>query len=86
MPNIKSAIKRVKVSRTKRAHNRYIKAGVKSQMKKLDAAVASGDQKAIDAQAIATVSTIDKAAQKGVFHKNKANRAKAQIAKRAAKA
>ncbi len=84
MPNIQSAKKRVKVAAKKRLQNRYTKAGIKSNTKKFEAVLAAGDQAAVAAQAVVLTSTVDKAATKGAIHKNKANRMKAQIAKKAA--
>ena len=83
MPNIKSAKKRVKVAAKKRLLNRTVKAGVKSHSKKFEAVIASQDKTAIITESRVLTSTIDKASAKGVMHKNKANRLKARIAKRA---
>ncbi len=84
MPNIKSAKKRVKVSEKKNLRNRMVKSGVRTSLKKLDAAMAEPANAA--AQLSATVSTIDKAVTKGVMHKNAANRKKSRLAKRLVKA
>ncbi len=80
MPNIKSAIKRVKVSEKKNLQNRMVKSGVKTSVKKFEAALAEGVAPA-NAQLSATTSAIDKAAAKGVISKNAANRKKARLAK-----
>ena len=85
MPNIKSAIKRVKVSKKKNLRNRMVKSGVKTAVKKYQAALAEGTAPA-GAQLSATTSAIDKAVSKGVMHKNTANRKKARLAKALAKA
>lgn len=77
-------MKRVKVTRAKHQQNAVIKSGIKAATKKLEKAVASGDKAAVEAQSVQMISTVDKAASKGIMHKNKANRKKAQIAKRAA--
>ncbi len=81
MPNIKSAKKRVKVIATKTMRNKMIKSALKTDLKKFDAAVVAG---ADDKQQLYTkaVSAVDKAAIKGIMHKNKANRTKAQLAKK----
>ena len=80
MPQIKSAIKRVKVTKTKTEQNRSDKNAMRTIVKKFEAAAAAGSA---DAQALnATFSAIDKAATKGVIHKNAANRKKARMAKR----
>lgn len=77
MPNIKSAEKRVLVNKRNQLRNRSIKTGLKNSMKKYAAAE---DKSALLPKA---TSTVDRAASKGVIHKNKANRMKAQIAKAA---
>ena len=79
MPNIKSAIKRVKVSEKKNLQNRMVKTGLKTSVKKFDAALAE-DAANAGAQLSATTSAIDKAAAKGVISKNAANRKKARLA------
>ena len=84
MPNIKSAKKRVKVTEKKNLRNRMIKSAMRTSVKKFEAAAAAGSA---DAAILAvTSSAIDKAATKGVIHKNAANRKKARLAKRLNKA
>ena len=84
MPNIKSAIKRVKVTEKKNLRNRMIKSAMRTSVKKFDAAAAAGTADA--ALLSATSGAVDRAAAKGVIHKNAANRKKARLAKRLAKA
>ena len=84
MPNIKSAIKRVEVTKRKNLRNRMIKSAMKTSLKKFDAAVATGN--ANQALLSATSSAIDRAAAKGVIHRNAANRKKSRTAKRMNKA
>ncbi len=81
MPNIKSAKKRVKVIAKKTLQNKMIKSALKTDLKKFDAAAA---ENSADAQELYknAVSAVDKAALKGTIHKNKANRTKAQLAKK----
>ena len=75
MPNIKSAIKRVKVTEKKNLRNRMIKSAMKTQIKKFETAVSANEA---DAKLLsATQGAVDKAAAKGVIHKNAANRKKA---------
>ena len=85
MPNIKSAKKRVKVSEKKNLRNRMVKSGMRTAVKKFVVAVGA-DPKTANAQLTATTSAIDKAAAKGVIHKNAANRKKARLAKQLSKA
>ena len=84
MPQIKSAIKRVKVTKVKTDNNRSAKTAMRTVVKKFENGVAEG--KADVAMLNVTASAIDKAASKGVIHKNAANRKKARLSKRLAKA
>lgn len=74
MANIKSAKKRIKVAATKTLRNKSIKSRIKTEVKKFDAAVVAGDKAAAEAQLKTTISEIDKAQTKGVFHKKTASR------------
>jgi len=85
LPNIKSAIKRVKVGEKKNLRNRMIKTGVKTAVKKYKMSL-SQSAEAASAQLRVTTSAIDKASVKGIIHKNAANRKKARLAKLLAKA
>ena len=80
MPNIQSAIKRVKVSEKKNLRNRIVKTKVKTAIKKFDAELSANPANA-GAQYSVTTSDIDKATAKGIIHKNTANRKKARLAK-----
>ena len=84
MPNIQSAIKRVKVNEKKNLRNRIVKSKVKTAIKKFDAELAA-DTANVGAQYSVTASAIDKAVAKGVLHKNAANRKKARLAKKMTK-
>lgn len=79
MPNIKSAKKRVLVSKMQNEKNRAAKSALKTQLKKFDAALEVGGEAAQEAFK-ATVKAIDKAATQGILHKNTAARKKSQIA------
>ena len=74
MANIKSAKKRVLVNQTKALRNKMIKSAVKTAVKKVDAAVAANDKELAKAELLNATSVIDKAATKGVYHKNTASR------------
>ncbi len=75
MPNIKSAKKRVLVSRVNQARNKSAKTALKTVIKKVDANTNAETVKA-------AVSAVDKAAVKGLIHKNAAARKKSQLAKK----
>ncbi|MCM1038109.1 MAG: 30S ribosomal protein S20 [Roseburia sp.] len=80
MANIKSAKKRILVNRTKAERNKAIKSGVKTAVKKVNAAIAENDKEAAKAALLSATATIDKAASKGVFHKNTASRKVSRLA------
>ncbi|MBE5781037.1 MAG: 30S ribosomal protein S20 [Clostridiales bacterium] len=81
MPNIKSAKKRVLVSDKKNMHNRIIKSRMKSSIKKFEAALEAGNKEEAVLSYREAVSMVDKAASKGVIHKNASDRKKAQLTK-----
>ncbi|EOS76205.1 MAG: 30S ribosomal protein S20 [Lachnospiraceae bacterium] len=80
MANIKSAKKRILVNRTKAERNKAIKSGVKTSVKKVLAAIEANDKAAASQALIAATATIDKAAGKGVYHKNTASRKISRLA------
>lgn len=86
MANIKSAIKRARITSKKNLRNRMVASSVKTALKRFDSAVADGDKETAQAIFASVVSKVDKAAAKGVLHKNAANRRKAQLAIKLAKA
>ena len=72
MANIKSSAKRDLKSKELRAKNRADKTKLKTMVKKFDAAVAEGNKEnAVNAYKVA-VNTVDRAAAKGLLHKNNA--------------
>ena len=81
MANIKSAKKRILVNETKAARNKAIRSKVKTAIKKVDAAVAAGDKAAAQAALLAATTEIDKAATKGVYHKNNSASKVSRLAK-----
>ena len=70
MANIKSAKKRIKVIETKTLRNKMIKSKSKTLTKKVLAAVAAGDKALAESTFKEAASYLDKAAAKGVYHKN----------------
>ncbi|MCR5797955.1 MAG: 30S ribosomal protein S20 [Eubacterium sp.] len=74
LANIKSAKKRILVSQKKTAINKSIRSKVKTSIKKVEAAVAAKDKAAAEEALKVAIKDIDKAAQKGVYHKNNAAR------------
>ena len=83
MPNIKSAKKRVKVIQSKTAVNRTLKSSLKTSIKKARIVIAQGDP-ASAGEALRTAQRdIDRAASKGIIHKNTAARRKSRLAAKA---
>ena len=72
MPNIKSAKKRVKVTKAKNLQNQMAKSALKTVLKKIDAAVAAGDKSAAEDAYKDAVKAVDQAAAKHLLHKNNA--------------
>lgn len=79
MPNIKSAKKRVLVTRVKNAQNQMVKSALKTVLKKFDAAVASGNKQEAEAAYKVAVKAIDRAAGKHIMHKNNAAHKKSAL-------
>jgi small subunit ribosomal protein S20 len=79
MPNNPSAAKRMRQEQKRRLHNRMVKSIVKTNITKARQAIASG----VDAEMAvrAAVSELDRAAKKGVIHRNNAARRKSRLMK-----
>lgn len=74
MANIKSAKKRILVSQKRADRNKSIRSKVKTAIKKVEAAIEANDKAAATDALRVAVSEIDKATQKGIYHKNNAAR------------
>ncbi len=81
MPNIKSAERRMRVEAKANLRNRMVKSELKTVAKKFKAAIDSSDKEAATALYKEYTGALDKAALKGVLHKNNVDRKKAQISK-----
>ena len=82
MANIKSASKRVLLTQKATAKNKAAKSLMKTNIKKFDAAVAGGDRSQAESAYKAAVKTVDRAATKGLIHKNKAARRKSSLTRK----
>lgn len=80
MPNIKSAKKRVELTKAANARNKAEKSALKTAVKKFEAAVASGNHEQADAAFKVAVKTVDQGVKKGLLHKNNAARKKSSMA------
>ena len=79
MPNNASAAKRMRQEEKRRLHNRMVKSIVKTNVTKARQAIASGVES--EAAVRAAVSELDRAAKKGVIHRNNAARRKSRLMK-----
>lgn len=79
MPNIKSAEKRVLVAKVRSARNKADKSALKTVLKKFDTAVSEGNRTEAESAYKVAVKTVDKAAAKGLIHKNNAAHKKSSL-------
>jgi small subunit ribosomal protein S20 len=82
MPNHKSAEKRVRQNEKRRDNNRSNRGKLRTSIKKLRTALTTADANSVQELLPATISTIDKAVQKGVLHRNAAARYKSRLTTR----
>jgi small subunit ribosomal protein S20 len=79
MPNHKSAEKRMRQNEKRRDVNRSNRGRLRTSIKKLRTALTTGDAANVQELLPSTISTIDKAVQKGVLHRNAAARYKSRL-------
>ncbi len=79
MPNIKSSKKDVISSKIAYEKNKANKSALKTDLKKFDAALVSGDKAVAEAAYLQAVKAVDKAVNKGLLHKNNAARKKSSM-------
>ncbi len=81
MANIKSQKKRILTAEKARVRNRAVRSELKTYVKKVRTAVELGDKEAAQAAANQACRKLDKAATKGIIHKNQAAQRKSGVAK-----
>lgn len=81
MPNNASAEKRMRQEQKRRLHNRMVKSVVKTNVTKARQAITAGAATDAEAAVRAAVSELDRAAKKGVIHRNNAARRKSRLMK-----
>ena len=86
MANTQSAIKRIRSAERRRRINQIHRSRARTYVKKTRQLLASGEYEAAEAMANEAASALDKAAQKGVIHKNKAARSKSRLVKELSRA
>ncbi len=82
MPNIKSAVKRVEVTRMRTLRNARIKSALKTTIRRFEEAIKLANPEEAGIKLRNAVVAIDKAVTKGVIHKNAASRKKSRLSKR----
>ncbi|MBK8460509.1 MAG: 30S ribosomal protein S20 [Micropruina sp.] len=84
MANIKSQMKRIKTNEKARQRNKAVKSALRTQIRKFREALVEGDPAKTQELARAATRALDKAASKGVIHRNQAANRKSAIAGKAA--
>ena len=79
MANSPQAKKRARQSEKRRTHNASLRSVVRTMIKKVNTAISSGDAAAAKAAYDSAVPVIDRMADKGIIHKNKASRHKSRL-------
>ncbi|MGW8249290.1 MAG: 30S ribosomal protein S20 [Anaerolineales bacterium] len=82
MANIKSAIKRNKQNEKRRLRNRFFKGRARSFVKQARQAIAEEELEEARRATLMAISALDKAAEKGVLHKNNVARRKSRLMRR----
>jgi small subunit ribosomal protein S20 len=82
--NIKSQIKRILTNKKSQDRNKAVKSEVKTAVRAARAAIVAGDKDKAAAALTVAAKKLDKAASKGVIHKNQAANRKSAIAKQVA--
>ena len=84
MANTRSAIKRMRQNPKRRLRNRYFTSQARTFVKKARQALEGETVAAARAATLEAISALDKAAEKGVLHKNNAARRKGRLMRRLA--
>ena len=86
MANTQSAIKRIRRSERRRVINQVHRSKARTYVKRTRMLIAAGQIEEAEAAALEAVRSLDKAAQKGIIHKNRAARSKSRLLKRLSQA
>jgi small subunit ribosomal protein S20 len=85
LANTKSAIKRIKQNNKRRLRNRLVTVRARTSIKTAHSSMEKGTPEEARTATMAAISALDKAAEKGVIHKNNAARRKGRLMRRLAK-
>jgi len=84
LANLKSAIKRNRQNKKRRLHNRVFRGSARVQVKKARSAMEEGNKESAVEEVRQAVKRLDRAAAKGIIHKNNAARRKSRLMKQLA--
>lgn len=79
MANTKSAIKRIRQTARKQARNRQFRTAARTYIKKTQRLIVEGDLQEAQSAAQQAIRTLDKAAEKGILHRNNVARRKSRL-------
>jgi small subunit ribosomal protein S20 len=82
LANIRSAIKRIRSSARKREHNQVFRSRARTYVNKARKLIAEGKIEEAREEVQLAIVALDKAAAKGIIHRNKAARSKSRLMKR----
>lgn len=82
MPNIKAAKKHVLVSEKKRLRNKSMRSLCKTNITKAEKLIFAGELEAAQKAVVTAISSLDRAAEKGILHANNAARRKSRLMKK----
>ena len=81
MANIQSAMKRARQNEKRRAANRIYRSSARTRIKRARRLIEASELEQAELQVSAAISALDRAAQKGIIHKNNAARRKSRLVK-----
>jgi small subunit ribosomal protein S20 len=84
LANTRSAIKRIRQNQKRRLRNRFYRGRARTTIKQARQAISAEDLEAAREKTMEAISALDKAAVKGVVHKNNASRRKSRLMKQLA--
>ena len=82
MPIIKSAQKQVRVTERRRLRNKSVQSLCKTNITKAERLIFSGELELAQKAVVAAITSLDKAAEKGIFHPNNTARRKSRLMKK----
>ena len=81
MANLQSAVKRARQNEKRRVANRIYRSSARTRIKSARRLIETGELEQAELQVSAAISALDRAAQKGIIHKNNAARRKSRLVK-----